>query len=242
MCVRNSNKVILIIEFRQLSVKTGHFLTTKCLQKVLRDFFVWFFVCWFVCVVVFLFVCIFFYTDSGDSATLQRLFVCFWFVFSVWFLWVISALIVLVPERADYLFEILSPENSVPRVVFSKQTVLISCFRLFFCPWKMSVPGSTFGTRQFTRSHLWVFRFLLLLLLLLSSFFAYVIIIITHYCVKVMEAKRINLNHKPQFTFSIRFLVKVAQRSHKRGPHVILTVDVCFSSSLSRQSFAVWCS
>ena len=66
-------------------------------------------------------------------------------------------MIVLVPERADYLFEILSPEKSVPRVVFSKQTVLISWllfFVLFFVFWKMSVPGSTFGTRQFTRSHL----------------------------------------------------------------------------------------
>ena len=53
VCVRNSNKVILIIEFRQLGVKTGHFLTTRCLQKVLRDLF-------FksgVCVVLFWFVC-----------------------------------------------------------------------------------------------------------------------------------------------------------------------------------------
>ena len=57
VCVRNSNKVILIIEFRQLGVKTGHFLTTRCLQKVLRDLFfksgvcvvLFWFVFWFVC-------------------------------------------------------------------------------------------------------------------------------------------------------------------------------------------------
>ena len=102
MCVRNSSKVILIIEFRQLGVKTGHFLTTRCSQKVLRDFFFFFFfksgccfvfvcVCacvvlflfvfWFVCV-VFLFVCMcVFYTDSGDNATLQRFFFFFFFFF-----------------------------------------------------------------------------------------------------------------------------------------------------------------